>query len=135
MSAAEDGGMANGGARTWYFPDGWLPEKTPGGRLEAHEALMILNTSKRTAKIALDIYFEKGEPARDIPVEVPAERVICLRLDKPEALGGVQIPTATQYAIRLRSDINVIAQFGRLDTTQPNLAYYTTMGYHEARGS
>jgi hypothetical protein len=125
--------MESGGARTWYFPDGWLPQKTAGGALEAHEALMILNTSSRSARVSLDIYFEKGNPVKDIPVAVPAERVICLRLDKPEELGGLRIPTATQYAIRLRSDINVIAQFGRLDTTQPNLAYYTTMGYHEKR--
>jgi hypothetical protein len=115
--------MRRGGARTWYSPDGWLPEKIPGGALEAHEALMILNTSKRSANVSLDIYFEKGEPANDIKVLVPAQRVICLRLDKLEALGGPRIPTATHYAIRVRSDVNMVVRFARLDTTQPNLAY------------
>ena len=35
----------------------------------------------------------------------------------------------TQYALRVVSDHKVIAQFGRLDASQPNLAYYCTMGY------
>ena len=29
--------MAQGGARTWYFPDGYLPEKIDNGSMEARK--------------------------------------------------------------------------------------------------
>jgi len=57
--------------------------------------------------------------------------VICVRMDKPEHLAGAVIPPMAQYAVRLRSDVPVVAMLGRLDTTQPNLAYYTNVAYPE----
>jgi hypothetical protein len=122
-------GMNKAGAKNWYFPDGYLPEKTGAGPMEAHEALMLLNTNSSPANIMLDFYFEDKAPIKDIAVWVEAERVRSLRLDCPQDIGEVQIPPLTQYAIRVRSDIDIIAQFGRLDTTQVNMAYYGSMGY------
>lgn len=120
-----------GGAKTWYFPDGYLPEKTPGGKMEAHEALMLFNVGEQAADVLLDIYFSDRPPVKSIPVKVDAERVKTLRLDHPEDLGGLKIPPLTQYAIRIRSDVNLVAQFGRVDTTQANMAYYVGVGYCE----
>jgi hypothetical protein len=37
----------------------------------------------------------------------------------------------TQYSLRVRSDKNIVVQFGRLDTTQNNMAYYGVAGYYE----
>ncbi|MHB9026361.1 MAG: sensory rhodopsin transducer [Armatimonadota bacterium] len=123
--------MPHGGARYWYFPDGYLPEKSADSLLEAHEALMLFNTALVPAHVELDIYFDDRDPVKDIPIEVGAERVRCIRLDKPEQLAGLLIPPMTQYALRVRSDINIVVMFGRLDTTQPNLALYPCMGYFE----
>ena len=123
--------MAIGGAKVWYFPDGYLPVKVGEGRLEAHEALMLLNVTGSPAQVVIDVYFEDRDPVTDIPVTVGAERVICLRMDMPEHIGGLSIPSMTQYALRVRSDVPIVVQFGRLDTTQPNLAYYSSMGYRE----
>lgn len=119
-----------GGATTWYFPDGYLPEKTEG-KMEAHEAIMIMNVNNQIASVKMDIYFENKAPIKDISIEVGAERVISMHLDIPEQTGGFQIPPLTQYAVRLRSNIPVVAMFGRLDTTQPNMAYYTVSSYSE----
>jgi hypothetical protein len=46
-------------------------------------------------------------------------------------MGGHEIPLLTQYALRVVSDTKIVAQFGRLDTTQSNMAYYGAMGYCE----
>lgn len=119
-----------GGATTWYFPDGYLPNKTEG-QMEAHEAIMIMNVNDEVAHIRMDVYFEDRDPIKSISVEVESERVMSLRLDMPEHTGGFQIPSLTQYAVRLRSDIPVVAMFGRLDTTQSNMAYYTVSSYSE----
>ena len=118
------------GARTWVFADGYLPPRSqPGGNLEAHEALMILNTGEAPANVKLDFYFDNKAPIKDVPVTVEPERVVCLRLDHPQDIGGVQLPALTQYALRVRSDVKIVVQFGRLDTTQPNLAYYVNIGF------
>lgn len=117
--------MKNGGARIWYFPDGYLPEKSDDGKLEPHEALMLLNVSKQPAQVRLTIYFEDKPPMDNISIEVPAERIKTIRVDHPNEIGGTEIRPLTQYSLRVVSDIPIVAQFGRLDTTQPNLAYYS----------
>ena len=63
--------MAHGGAKIWYFPDGYLPEKKGKGALEAHEALMLLNVNPSPADVALDFYFEDKAPVRDVRVLIP----------------------------------------------------------------
>ncbi len=120
-----------GGARVWYFPDGYLPEKVGDGPLEGHEALMLLNTGEKPAEISLDFYFEDRDPVKNVPVTVQAERIMGLRLDNPRDIGGLDIPPMTQYSIRVRSDVPIVAQFGRLDTTQVNMAYYSPPGFFE----
>ena len=54
-----------------------------------------------------------------------------LRLDHPEDLNGTVIPKLTQYALRITASQPVVAQFGRLDTTQNAMAYYVGVGYAE----
>ncbi len=99
--------------------------------LEAHESLMLLNVGEEDAHVVIDIYFSDRMPTKGIKVDVPAERIIALRLDHPADLAGAVIPEQTQYALRITSDRNVVAQFGRLDTAQSNLAYYGSDGFHE----
>jgi hypothetical protein len=122
-----------GGAKTWYISDGWIPLKneTNNAGLEGHEAIIILNCNEIEAKINMDIYFENKKPIEGILLEVPAKRVKCFRMDHPEEIGGTKIKRLSQYALRFRSNINVIIQYGRMDITQPNLAYIGTMGYAE----
>jgi len=122
----------HGGAKIWYFPDGYLPEKSAEGKMEAHEALMLFNTNDKEADVLIDVYFSYSAPVKDIAVKVEPERIKTLRLDHAQELGGLEIPPLTQYALRIRSNVNIIAQFGRLDTTQVNMAYYVGMGYNES---
>lgn len=119
------------GATVWYFPDGYLPQKVNSGKMEGHEALVLLNTHETIAHVFVDFYFEDKPPVKGIDIHVHPERVLCIRLDHPEEIGEVVIPPLCQYSIRVRSDVTIIAQLGRLDTTQTNMAYYTTMGFFE----
>lgn len=117
------------GKKNWVFCDGDLPPKT-GGALEAHESLMIVNLNKEDAEIHVTVLFEDREPRRDIVLKVEAERVRCFRLDGPIGDGDVQysIPFG-QYALSLCGNVPFFAVFGRLDTRQANLAYYTVQGH------
>ena len=123
--------MAKGGAKIWYFPDGELPPAATKGTMEPHEALMIFNLNAEAAKVKLDIYFKDREPIKGVKLSVPGERVVNFRMDHPDEIGGVEIPRGVQYALRVRSGVPVVCQMGRLDATQANLAYYTTMGLAE----
>ena len=116
------------GSCTWIVPDGWLPPEGGAGDLINHESLMILNTGKTGTDIRIDIYFEDKPPVVGLRLRVEAERIKAIRLDDPAQLGFV-LPRATQYALRIRSDVKVIVQYGRMDVRQPNLAYYGTMAF------
>jgi hypothetical protein len=122
-----------GGKKTWYIADGWIPAegKKEQANYVGHEAVIILNAQEQDANIRMDIYFEDKEPWEDIEVTVPAKRVRCLRMDNPADTGNRSLRRYEQYALRLRSDVPIVVQFGRMDTTQPNLAYIGLMGYGE----
>ncbi|NPV53150.1 MAG: hypothetical protein HPY71_06460 [Firmicutes bacterium] len=115
------------GHRVWVVPDGDLPPRGDG-ELEGHESLIILNTNRENAHILIDIYFTDRDPVLGIPYTVDGQRVLCIRLDKPIGPDSYRIPFG-QYALRIRSDVPVVVQFGRLDVRQPNLAYYGTMAF------
>ncbi len=114
------------GKNVWLFPDGELPVPDEGSNIEAHEALMILNTSSKDASIKLSFYFEDKDPIENISQIVEARRVKCIRIDHPDEIGEAKIPKRVQYALRVESDVKITATFGRLDTTSEKLAYYTS---------
>jgi len=113
------------GRKIWIFPDGDLPEADKNSELQAHEALMVLNTSGREAHLKLSFYFSDREPIKNIAQTVGAERVKCIRMDHTDELNGVKLPFRTQYALRMESDVDVVATFGRLDTSSEKMAFYT----------
>ncbi|MCE5215629.1 sensory rhodopsin transducer [bacterium] len=119
------------GRKTWIFPDGDLPPAGEEGLpLEGHESLVVLNTGDEDAHIEMDVYFSDREPEAGIKLLAPARRVTCFRMDKPVGDRNFQVPFG-QYALRLRSSVPIVVQMGRADVRQPNLAYYTTLGYGE----
>lgn len=131
MAADESAKAHEPGKRLWFVPDAYLPPPKPAEPLVNHEAVCLLNASKHDAHVTLTVYFEDREPIRDIRVSLPAERCLHLRLDKPEALGGAEIPVGVPYALRVESDTNIIVQHSRLDVTQNNLALFTSIAYSE----
>ena len=113
------------GNKVWFFPDGDLPQ--PGDKEpKGHESLVILNPNSVAAQLRLTVYYEDKDPDNLDPVELPGQRVLCIRVDKP--IGNYKIPFG-QYALKVAASSPVICQIGRMDITQPNLAYYTTMGF------
>lgn len=118
------------GKQVWVFPDGELP---PAGdfELKAHESLIILNQTENDANIKMTLFFTDREPIENIPVVVAGRRVRCLRTNEPKDMGGVEVPREVQYSITLVSDTPIVAQYGRLDTRDQPMAFYTSAGYCE----
>jgi hypothetical protein len=116
------------GKRVWVFADGDLPpHPADAGEPKAHEALMVVNSNDRQAKLAVTLLFENSEPKTNLALVVPPRRVSCFRMDQPIWGGDYVIPFG-QYAVVVESDVPVVAVFGRLDRRQ-NMAYYPVAPY------
>ena len=110
----------------WLIPDAFLPAAGPH-EPHGHEAICVLNTHTEDAHLTLDFYFEDREPIRNVTLTLPAERARHLRTDRPQDLGGAEIPRETPYAVRVRSSLPIAVQYSRLDVTQPNYSLMTTL--------
>lgn len=128
------------GHRIWVFPDGYLPPREPYDPelsrpgVQGHESLMVLNTGTQAARVTLQIYFPDREPWTVRLADVPGQRIGSVRLDEPIGSPGARLPEG-QYSLVVEADQPVVAQFGRMDIRQPNLAYYTVMGFPVAASS
>lgn len=125
--------MSGAGRLTWYFPDADLPWPDRYGPFEGHESLLVLNVSQRVADLRIDLYWTDRDPTLGICASVGAERITCLHppYGRLEDGTGFEVPVRTQYAVRLRSSVPVICQYGRIEC-RPAFGMYTTMGWAPA---
>ena len=115
------------GKKVWVFPDGDIPPHG-GSEPHGHESLVILNTNEQDVEVEFDIYYDDKEPVLGLKDTIKAQRVRCFRMDEPLTDAGYQVSFG-QYALVVKSSLPVVAQIGRMDVRQSNLAYYTVMGY------
>jgi hypothetical protein len=115
------------GEKFWYIPDGYIPE-TSTGQLTSHESICVLNTASEDALLNITIYFEDREPLENIMVVVSGRRTKHIRTSSLHQ-EGTPIPVGVPYAIEVQSDIPVIVQYSRLDSTQAENALMSVMAY------
>lgn len=116
------------GKTCWLIPDGFIPDVSSGAFI-SHEAVCVLNTGEGEAKIGLTIYFEDREPMEGFAAVCPARRTNHIRLDKIKNAAGEKIPSGVPYAIMVESDLPIIVQHSRMDTSQAEMTLMTTMAY------
>lgn len=92
---------------------------------------MVLNCNEQDAHALIDIYYENKDPVEGIPLTIPAKRIVAFRSTDKDKLGGVELHVNEQYSLRIRSDVDIVVQYGRCDVAQPNLAYLAVMGFAE----
>lgn len=115
------------GEKNWFIPDGYIPE-TSSGSLLSHESVCVLNASSEEALLKFTIFFEDREPMEDILVVIPARRTKHVRTSSL-VKNGAPIPVGVPYAIAVESDVPVVVQYSRLDSTQAENALMSTMAY------
>jgi hypothetical protein len=118
------------GKLRWFVPDGYLPAESSHG-VESHEAACVLNVSDQDARVAFTFYFEDREPIGPVDVTVEARRTRHIRLDDPTSLGGVELPRGVPYAYAVASDVPIVLQHSRLDTSAGAYTLFTTLAYGE----
>lgn len=115
------------GEKLWYIPDGYIPEKSSGD-LTSHESICVLNTSSEDALLEITIFFEDREPMEKIRVVVGARRTKHIRTSSLQQ-EGMPIPVGVPYAIEIQSDVSIIVQYSRLDSTQAENALMSVMAF------
>jgi hypothetical protein len=118
------------GKRRWFVPDGYLPAESSHG-VESHEAACLLNVSEDDAHVAFTFYFEDREPVGPVKLTVGALRTWHVRLDDPAVLRGVELPRGVPYAYSVTSDVPIVLQHSRLDTSAGGYTLFTTVAYGE----
>lgn len=119
--------MKAAGEKHWIIPDGYIPP-TSSGALQSHESVCVLNTSHEDAQLLFTIFFEDREPMENIPYLVPGRRTKHIRTNSL-LKNGAPIPVGVPYAIEIVSDIPVIVQYSRLDSTQAENALMSVVAY------
>jgi hypothetical protein len=111
----------------WFIPDCYIPEVSTGD-LESHESICLLNVSYEAAQVEITLYFEDREPIEKVPVSLSGRRTLHVRTSSLSK-DGVSIPKGVPYAAEVASDIPIIVQYSRLDSTQPANALMTAIGF------
>jgi hypothetical protein len=116
------------GAKVWIIPDSYLPEQSTG-EMKSHESACILNLTARKAKVSLTVYFEDREPLEGFEATCPPLRTQHIRLERIRNRRGEQIPVGKPMALKIESNVPVVVQHTRLDSTQPAMTLMTTMAF------
>jgi hypothetical protein len=119
-----------GGRHHWFVPDAFLPEESSHG-VRSHEAACLLNVGDADARVRFTFFFEERDPIGPIEVALGARRTLHVRLDDPEALSGTELPRGLPYAYAIESDVPVVLQHSRLDTSAGAYTLFTTIAYGE----
>jgi hypothetical protein len=117
------------GHRRWAIAEGYIPSWSngPEPQFTSHETACILNASDEEAHVEIMVYFSNREPAGPYRITVPPRRTLHQRfneLEDPEP-----IPTDTDYASVIVSDVPIVVQHTRLDSRQAENALLSTVAY------
>ena len=121
--------MATAGSCKWVIPDGYYPPTSAGNVYISHESICVLNTDQIDAQIQVTLYFEDREKMDGFEVECKAERTHHIRMDKLKNKDSQGVPMGVPYAMMVESNIEIVVQYTRLDTTQSEMSLMTAMAY------
>ena len=117
------------GRKRWAIAEGYIPgwSNGPEPQFTSHETACLLNTSDEGANVEITVYFEDREPAGPYRVTVPARRTLHVRFNELDDTEPV--PTDTDYASVIESDVPIVVQHTRLDSRQAENALLSTIAY------
>ena len=117
------------GQKTWLIPDTFL-NSVSKTTMPSHESICVLNTSDTDAVIKFTFYYEDAEPRCDFESFCAARRTHHVRMDKLVSKEtGERVPMNVPYAVLVESNVEIVVQYSRLDTSAAEMALMTTLGY------
>lgn len=116
------------GKKTWLVPDAFLNSKSKNSSV-SHEAICVINTSDTDAEINLTLFYEDRNKITGFSSFCGGGRTHHIRLDKLRSKNGDMILRDTPYALLIESNVEIVVQYSRLDTSEVELALMTTIAY------
>jgi hypothetical protein len=117
------------GKLSWYVPDAYLPAQSSEAA-PSHESACVLNAGADDAHVRFTFFFEDREPLGPVELVVGGRRTWHVRLDDPAQLGGLELPVGVPYAYTVESDVPIVVQHSRLDTSA-GYTLFTSIAYGE----
>ena len=87
-----------------------------------------VNYALKDANLIIDFLYEDIEPINDFKTIIGSKKSLHLRLDNI-TVNGMNLPREKPYSIVLKSDIKIVAQLSRLDTTSEYNSFMTALGW------
>jgi hypothetical protein len=117
------------GRTTWAIAGGRIPLQSTGHEPEftSRDEIAVLNTGSEEARLEITFFHADRDPVGPYRLKVLPRRVRCVRVNdliNPEA-----VPLDSDYGCLVQSNVPVVVQFNRLDTSRPENAILTTMGF------
>lgn len=116
------------GHKLWAVSDGYIQPRSSGDA-ESHDGLCVLNAGEADAGLNITVYFADREPMENIYAVCRARRTNHIRMDKLRDDKGEAVPVGVPYSLKVESDVPVLIQHTRVDTSQNAMALMTTLGY------
>src|SRR5262245_28324309 len=117
------------GKLRWYVPDAYLPAQSSEAA-PSHESACVLNAGADDAHVRFTFFYEDRDPLGPVELVVGARRTWHVRLDDPAQLGGRELPVGVPYAYTVESDVPIVVQHSRLDTSA-GYTLFTSIAYGE----
>jgi len=117
------------GKKIWSFAGGCIPLTSNGKEpaFTSHDKIAILNTSAKDATITIMIQYEGRNPVDKYEITLKARRVKKIRFN--DLIDPLPVPLDTPFGFVLTSDLKVIVQFSRVDTSNDHHAAFITTPY------
>jgi hypothetical protein len=117
------------GRRVWAIPGGHVPLHSSGHEPDAtsRDELAFLNTGDTEATIAVTLFYADRDPVGPYRLTVPARRIRCVRIN--DLIDPVAVPLGTDYGALVESDVPIVVQFSRLDTSRGEKAILGVMAF------
>lgn len=113
----------------WVIPAGHIPLQSTGEEpaFTSRDQICILNRNDAPAMITIMIYYENESPAGPYEIELKEKCVRQIRFN--DLVNPFPISLDRNFAAVVESNIPIVVQFTRMDTSQAMLAGFTTMAF------
>jgi hypothetical protein len=119
------------GKTHWVIPGGHIPLCSIGREpnFTSRDVVAILNAGDTDAQVVMTVYYADRDPVEGYSVEIRARRVRKVTVNA--LIDPVAIPLDVDYALEITSDVPVVVQFLRQDTSLGMNAMTGTIAYGE----
>jgi hypothetical protein len=115
--------------KIWVIAGGHIPLSSTGTEpaFTSRDQLCLLNTNAKPATVNIMIYYENDPPTGPYKIELKENCVRQVRFN--DLVDPLPVSLDIPFAAVVESDVPIVVQFTRMDTSQSMLAGFSTMAF------